>query len=408
MKNPVIVIACCLLILTPSIGMAAEEVVIQELQTDVSATKGKADANAAAIQSMKGGLPAEQAAREAADADLQTQINNIQLTPGPQGEQGIPGVAGSTGPQGIQGPKGDKGLKGDTGEPGAAGQIGATGSTGPEGPQGPQGPPGVSDSFGDFSPPFISHDAPSVWVESTVDITFYIEDETELGFYAIQSLESPDTSITSYLMPGVASTIFTTTMEIQPGYPPAYNDLLIIAADTEGNINKTLVHVPFEVETKIVFVTSTKYDGNLGGITGADAKCQESAFAAGLPGEYKAWIADGFTAPLWSFNQPPLASYVRVDGASIANGWADLVDGTLANSISYDENGDPISYPDVSVWTGVNQYGSYGGQNCLGWTDITGLGNVGDALMTNAEWTIIYFGGTVTCSTSNSLYCFQQ
>ena len=55
---------------------------------------------------------------------VQDAIDNIELTPGPQGEQGI---------QGPQGPQGEKGDKGDQGE---------VGPQGPEGPQGPQGPAG--------------------------------------------------------------------------------------------------------------------------------------------------------------------------------------------------------------------------------------------------------------------------
>lgn len=41
--------------------------------------------------------------------DLQDQINNIELLPGPQGpqgEQGLPGINGSQGPQGESGPAG--------------------------------------------------------------------------------------------------------------------------------------------------------------------------------------------------------------------------------------------------------------------------------------------------------------
>ena len=62
---------------------AAEDASVQALQTDVSVTKTKADQSAAEIQSLKGGLPAEAAARAAADADLQNQIDTIELTPGP-------------------------------------------------------------------------------------------------------------------------------------------------------------------------------------------------------------------------------------------------------------------------------------------------------------------------------------
>ncbi len=65
-------------------------------------------------------------------ADLQTQINNIQLIPGPKGDTGAQGPQGETGPQGPQG------------ETGATGATGATGPQGPQGAQGPAGPAGTS------------------------------------------------------------------------------------------------------------------------------------------------------------------------------------------------------------------------------------------------------------------------
>jgi len=57
-------------------------------------------------------------------ADLQNQINNIELTPGPQGPAG---------------PQGPVGLTGATGPQGLPGNNGTDGATGPQGPQGPAG-----------------------------------------------------------------------------------------------------------------------------------------------------------------------------------------------------------------------------------------------------------------------------
>lgn len=90
-------------IVTPSIVLAADDAVIENLQSDVTTTRGKADKNTQAIESLMGGLPAERAERIAADADLQNQINAIQQIPGPQGPAGL---TGPQGPQGIPGPAG--------------------------------------------------------------------------------------------------------------------------------------------------------------------------------------------------------------------------------------------------------------------------------------------------------------
>jgi hypothetical protein len=63
-------------------------------------------------------------------------IENIELTPGPEGPQGPQGIQGPTGPQG---PKGDIGPKGETGP---KGDTGSQGPIGPEGPKGETGEPG--------------------------------------------------------------------------------------------------------------------------------------------------------------------------------------------------------------------------------------------------------------------------
>jgi len=128
MKHGFIVSVLLLSVFLSGTSWAVDEAAIQELQTDVSVTKSKADQNAAEILSIKGGLPAEAVAREAADLDLQNQINTIQLIPGPQGPKGEPGLVG---PQGEQGP---------AGPPGPVGPAGVDGAPGPSGPQGPPGP----------------------------------------------------------------------------------------------------------------------------------------------------------------------------------------------------------------------------------------------------------------------------
>ncbi len=64
---------------------------------------------------------------------LEVQVNNIELTPGPEGPQG---------PQGDPGPQGPQGEQGIQGIAGADGATGPQGPAGPTGPQGPQGDPG--------------------------------------------------------------------------------------------------------------------------------------------------------------------------------------------------------------------------------------------------------------------------
>ncbi len=78
----------------------------------------------------------------AAIANLETEIHNISLTPGPQGPpgpSGANGTNGATGPQGPPGPSGANGTNGATGPQGPPGANGTNGATGPQGPPGPAG-----------------------------------------------------------------------------------------------------------------------------------------------------------------------------------------------------------------------------------------------------------------------------
>ncbi len=71
------------------------------------------------------------------------QIEQIQLTPGPQGEQGEMGPQGPQGEVGPQGPQGEQGIQGEQGPQGIQGEMG---------PQGPQGEKGDKGEDGTFDP----------------------------------------------------------------------------------------------------------------------------------------------------------------------------------------------------------------------------------------------------------------
>ncbi len=182
--------------------------------------------------------------------------------------------------------------------------------------------------------------------------------------------------------------------------------------------------------TKRVFVTSQTYDGNLGGITGGDQKCQTSANSANLGGSWKAWLSDSNTD---AKNRIPDAKYVRIDGQTIANSKAILTSNIgnnfLQNPIDIDERGNIYSSShngvgqNPEVWTGTEYNGtkifgtaSNGTQavvDCSDWTTnasnlstgVTGLSNI----TFGVGWTRNAFGGVGTlCYRQASLYCFEQ
>ncbi|MCW3051021.1 MAG: LPXTG-motif cell wall anchor domain protein, partial [Chthonomonadales bacterium] len=83
---------------------------------------------------------------------LQSQIDAIQLAPGPQGPQGPQGIPGQKGNTGAPGAQGIQGLKGDVGAPGPQGVTGPKGDTGATGAQGPQGSKGAPGAVGPQGP----------------------------------------------------------------------------------------------------------------------------------------------------------------------------------------------------------------------------------------------------------------
>jgi len=133
----------------------------------------------------------------------------------------------------------------------------------------------------------------------------------------------------------------------------------------------TLAPTPTPLASKQVFITSTLYNGNLGGLSGADAKCQTQAIAANLSGTWKAWLSDNTTSATSRLSHSNLP-YAMVNGTIIANNWTDLTDGTLASSLIIDENG---SMHGNYVWTGTNEFGAINDPNISKCSDWTALSN---------------------------------
>jgi hypothetical protein len=153
------------------------------------------------------------------------------------------------------------------------------------------------------------------------------------------------------------------------------------------------------------FVTSTKYDGALGGLQGGDAKCQ--ALAAALGGTWLAWLGDGTDGPATRFRQSTMP-YRLVSGERIATSWPDLIDGTIEVPLNHDEAGVELpSGDDMIVFTAVfHTGGNPTPVNCSAWTDnAETLVPTGLATQTDTGWTVY---APHNCSELHHLYCFEQ
>ncbi len=177
----------------------------------------------------------------------------------------------------------------------------------------------------------------------------------------------------------------------------------IEAKAVEGE--KPFASISFRAPGK-VFLTSTTYNGNLGGLAGADAKCQARAQAAGLTGTWKAWLSaiDGDARDRITNHE-----YVRTDGALVAINLDDLTDGTIANPINIDENGNKVT-SNPFPWTATKSSGvlKTASATCdsSSWTSMAGLGWIGAADYTDGMWTETALASA--CGTTKRLYCFEQ
>jgi hypothetical protein len=171
------------------------------------------------------------------------------------------------------------------------------------------------------------------------------------------------------------------------------------------------------VAANYVFVTKAKFTGNLGGLAGADIKCNAAATAAGLPGTYVAWISDSVTTA--SDRLGAGRGFVRTDGLPFADtvkGTAalDLVEGKVFYPITFTEEGialASVASPTPStdfVYTGTNAAGTYGGSSCTNWTSGAPamFGGAGSPFAGSVAWTNL--GTTAECNTSGHLYCFRK
>jgi len=183
---------------------------------------------------------------------------------------------------------------------------------------------------------------------------------------------------------------------------------------------------------KIAFVTSTTHTGTgLGGLTGADAICDNAATAGGLPaGDYVAWLSDstndaycrvqGYTGKRSNncgLGALPAAAgpWVRSEAAATPRkAFAPKIDVlTGPNRFLYypavnNESGTEIASATDRVWTGTSETGEATTNTCANWT---GTGVTGGAGLTHGgstTWTRFNsVGADPSCSSSYRLRCME-
>lgn len=156
-------------------------------------------------------------------------------------------------------------------------------------------------------------------------------------------------------------------------------------------------------QLRLAFTTSSVHNGNLGGLSGAHAICQNLATNAGLPGTYKAWLATDTVSVSSSLSHSTVPYYLP-NGVKLADNWDDLLDGTTAVDFNITEAS--VYVPPNIPWTGTHYDGTTViGANCNGWT--TSAANVvgADGNSMAGGWSE---HGTGSCGVLHRLFCFQQ
>jgi hypothetical protein len=158
------------------------------------------------------------------------------------------------------------------------------------------------------------------------------------------------------------------------------------------------------VACRTMFVTQSTFNGNLGGVTGADAKC--NADANRNPAKtYRALIMAAGQRELglnWAL--APSTTYKKSDGVTVLGQTDDQ--GRLVFPLT-----NALVTEEVAHWTGIDHIGWTPTWDCSGWTASTGGmmgGAFGQAGYTNR--TDFYFinHSPPGCNYTNRLVCVEQ
>ncbi|MDQ3365226.1 MAG: hypothetical protein M3680_07345 [Myxococcota bacterium] len=171
------------------------------------------------------------------------------------------------------------------------------------------------------------------------------------------------------------------------------------------------VTAKFTLSPNVMFVSSGLFNGSLGGLTGADAKCQQLADAANLAGTYRAYLSSisGNTSINAPSRMGSASGWVRVDGAPLMNAISQFAPGMLANAPALMENGVNVSQTQFAhAWTGTSETGTFVNACSPATAFVPWAGPTGGAMIgiANTISSKTVAGGTNACDTLARLYCF--
>jgi hypothetical protein len=181
-------------------------------------------------------------------------------------------------------------------------------------------------------------------------------------------------------------------------------DAICVALGATAGCDLVKILAP-EAPSKLVFVTSTLQNGNLGGLPGANNICQGLAADQNIQGVFKAWLSDSTGSPDTGFKHASIP-YALVDGTVIAANYEGLVSSPLQSPIRLTETGANLGDAAV-VYTNTDASGREFDYmaSCNDWRKTTAEGIAGLTGAVDSKWTA---QGYARCEALNRMYCFEQ
>lgn len=156
-----------------------------------------------------------------------------------------------------------------------------------------------------------------------------------------------------------------------------------------------------------VFFDRGPYQGNLGGLAGADADCNAVAQKHDLTGHYVAYLSSSTQLARDRF-RAGAHGWLLVDGEPVVDTLDDLVGHKMRVPIYRDADGTSAVDTNNGAWTGTLGDGTIAPDTCLDWTVATASdnGKQGNPSWGGRNWSDF---GQPQCKAQNrGLYCFED
>ena len=210
-------------------------------------------------------------------------------------------------------------------------------------------------------------------------------------------------------------------LELKPFVEPVDSGTVVVPNDSGGprvdaepqKDAESPVDAPVTTEAgdgstprKRVFVSSALFPGNLGGVVGANGKCQQAATAANLGGTFIAWLSVTGDPVLPRIQGTGPWYLVDRDTLVFANKTVITTVGPNV-PIDRDEQGNKVVAGVQLVWTGTQTDGTAGSQNCAQFAQAEPgfAGLAGQLDEKRQQWTN---SQNVSCLQQLHLYCIEQ